>query len=501
MELQTTEPGDPAANPMAQLVARPAADQPPDDQPPAGQPREDQPPADKPREDQPCEGQPREGQPPEVPAGFDRVGALRRARRVADLSQREMAAQVGVSRSVIGRAESDRGSASLELLIAVLGVAGLQLSVLDGDGRPVAPMRPRTVRNRAGRRFPAHLDTRLPGALATRGDPWRYDRPKPDVTFHHRFRRDRPWLQGGDVWPSPMPRQHDHLTPAELAACDRARRAKARLRRWRPRSPEPYDPCLCGPECVVHCDPVCPCQCEPENLVEPADEAALRTARRAWLAACEEPEAEWLRNIVGSDPVDGPAAFAPGNRPDTPAAPEEPRAPAATEVATAAGELAADDAGDDEPAAEDSAFEAAQLWRLTRCPSWPPNATWSPNATWPPARVTSHSRQPRRVVRTVRHRDVVVSLDRALRAASHQTNSDQATFDRATSSDQATSSDRATPDQAASDQAISDTTTSSAGSSDHAPQAGAWSECSRGEGGDGPTRDIWSDSDRRGRQL
>jgi HTH-type transcriptional regulator/antitoxin HipB len=41
---------------------------------------------------------------------FDFVGLLRRARRNAELSQREMAAAIGVSKATIARAERDGGS-------------------------------------------------------------------------------------------------------------------------------------------------------------------------------------------------------------------------------------------------------------------------------------------------------------------------------------------------------------------------------------------------------
>lgn len=91
-------------------------------------------------------------------AEFDRVGHLRRARRITDTSQREMAARVGVAASTIARAETMSGEVPLRLIVDVLAEAGLRLAVVDADARPVPPMRRDGARDHGGRYCPAHLD-------------------------------------------------------------------------------------------------------------------------------------------------------------------------------------------------------------------------------------------------------------------------------------------------------------------------------------------------------
>ncbi len=85
---------------------------------------------------------------------------LRRARRAADLSQRQLADALGVAQSTIARAEAGRRDVTVGLLAGAAGLAGLRLALLDGEGREVALMDGAAVRDEAGRHFPAHLDTR-----------------------------------------------------------------------------------------------------------------------------------------------------------------------------------------------------------------------------------------------------------------------------------------------------------------------------------------------------
>ena len=196
-----------------------------------------------------------------VPA-WNRVGAMRRARRIAGLSQREMAERVGVAAGTIARAEDPEGGAALAVVEAVLAVAGLRLAVVDAAGQVVAPMRTNVARDRGGSYFPAHLDTRVPDDLDPRAYPWRSDRPLPTVTFLRRGTRPCyaeawaiPGLDAGE-------RPDDHFTPDELADHREARRA--RFRRPPPSRP-PLPECACGPECELTCDTACPCQCEPAS--------------------------------------------------------------------------------------------------------------------------------------------------------------------------------------------------------------------------------------------
>jgi transcriptional regulator with XRE-family HTH domain len=85
---------------------------------------------------------------------------VRKLRRVADLSQRELASVTGVSRSVIDRIEAGRVDARVGQLQAIFGVRCWGLVVTDGEGRLVTPLREYQgdLRDGADRRYPAHLD-------------------------------------------------------------------------------------------------------------------------------------------------------------------------------------------------------------------------------------------------------------------------------------------------------------------------------------------------------
>ncbi|HYO36266.1 MAG TPA: helix-turn-helix transcriptional regulator, partial [Geodermatophilus sp.] len=85
---------------------------------------------------------------------------LRRIRRTADLSQRELADGCGVSQSTVARAEAGRRDVGVGLLVTAARLAGLRLALLDAEGREVTPMDAAAVRDGGGRLFPAHLDTR-----------------------------------------------------------------------------------------------------------------------------------------------------------------------------------------------------------------------------------------------------------------------------------------------------------------------------------------------------
>ena len=192
--------------------------------------------------------------------GWDRVGVVRRARRVVGLSQRAMAARAGLAKSTVARAESGEGAVSLEAVAAILDVAGLHLAVVDAAGRVVTPMRAHTVRDRAGRYFPAHLDTVPPAWCTPAGHQWHYDRPMPQATF----------ARGGVGAPVPGPgapgRPQDHVTGEELVVLGRQALEALRARFPRPATPALEVDCACGPECELDCVPDCPCQCEPPGF-------------------------------------------------------------------------------------------------------------------------------------------------------------------------------------------------------------------------------------------
>ena len=85
-------------------------------------------------------------------------GLIRRVRRVADLSQRDLAQRMGVSQSTVARWETGQSRPTLGAFEQMLAVGGLRLQVIDSSGATVAPMREDGARDRAGRRFPAHVD-------------------------------------------------------------------------------------------------------------------------------------------------------------------------------------------------------------------------------------------------------------------------------------------------------------------------------------------------------
>lgn len=196
-----------------------------------------------------------------VPA-FDVGGYLRRARRIVDASQRELAVLAEVDQSSLARWESGSREVTVSTLVRLLGVAGLHLEVVDEVGRRVPPFEPDTVRDNAGRRFPAHLDVLPPDQRpSNRGYGERYDRPRARGWYALRATRD--------AGPAGAGRPADHPTVAELTARrgrhreELRRRAAERVARRPPPSPPPR--CTCFDDCYEHpaCPPECPCQCEP----------------------------------------------------------------------------------------------------------------------------------------------------------------------------------------------------------------------------------------------
>jgi len=95
-------------------------------------------------------------------------GMVRRIRRMLDLSQRELAEALGTAQATVARWETGAVSPDLESVGRMAALAGLRLALVDAAGAPVEQMATDALRDRAGRRFPAHLDGRDLGTVPIR---------------------------------------------------------------------------------------------------------------------------------------------------------------------------------------------------------------------------------------------------------------------------------------------------------------------------------------------
>ncbi len=182
-----------------------------------------------------------------------------RVRRMADLSQRDLAARLGTSPSTVARIETGSCSVSVGLLMRILQVGGLRLAAVGGDGVAVTPVAADVLRDNGGRRFPAHLDVDPPAAVPKlRRLMPRRDRPPAKGWYRQRPLRDD--LRRVEGVPTDHP---THAEVREVEARERDQRARLRLllARAAPAPPE----CTCPTSCLLDagCRPACPCQCEP----------------------------------------------------------------------------------------------------------------------------------------------------------------------------------------------------------------------------------------------
>ncbi|HYN93642.1 MAG TPA: GNAT family N-acetyltransferase [Pilimelia sp.] len=102
--------------------------------------------------------------------GIDLAAAVRALRRAADLSQRELAAVAGVPQSTVARIEAGRAAdPSFRTVERLTHAAGGRVTMTPpAPTGPPPPDGDPALRDRAGRRFPAHLDA----AAVTRPEQW-----------------------------------------------------------------------------------------------------------------------------------------------------------------------------------------------------------------------------------------------------------------------------------------------------------------------------------------
>jgi HTH-type transcriptional regulator/antitoxin HipB len=156
---------------------------------------------------------------------FDLSGMLRRIRRIADLSQRELARELGVSKTAVGAAEAGTRDLPAGLLAHAAELAGLRLALVEEDGCEVAGMADGAVRDMGMRRFPAHLDTRCSDQGWWHGEE-RHSRPEPWYTFDRdRRTRDVDRRRFG------TPEDHQLPRPGDSPSDRRDERRRAALRK------------------------------------------------------------------------------------------------------------------------------------------------------------------------------------------------------------------------------------------------------------------------------
>jgi transcriptional regulator with XRE-family HTH domain len=184
---------------------------------------------------------------------LDVPGALRRIRRRADMSQRQLADASGMAASVVAKVEAGTRDLPVRAFARLAAVAGFRVALLDASGIPVDPMTSGSVRDAGGRLFPAHLDTRH-GDEDWWGGPHRPRLRQPRYTFDmDRGRRD--WLRSDRGMPDDhhVPRPGDSLEEraAERRRATARRAAERRQRHFLAtlgRQAEPFD-CTCPAGC------------------------------------------------------------------------------------------------------------------------------------------------------------------------------------------------------------------------------------------------------------
>jgi transcriptional regulator with XRE-family HTH domain len=208
-------------------------------------------------------------------SSFDLPGVLRRIRRSADLSQRQLADRLQIAKSSVGRAESGVAGLDVRMLARAAVLAGLRLALLDVKGAEVGPMTADGARDRGDRRYPAHLDTRYGDEDWWHGE-HRYAREQPWYTFD-RLRYTRDYWRDRTGTPDDHQRAQPGDSPDERAAARRLAARRQAAEEWQRRFEagefrqlDDWFTCTCPARCEelddfsgrpVHADE-CRCRCD-----------------------------------------------------------------------------------------------------------------------------------------------------------------------------------------------------------------------------------------------
>ena len=155
------------------------------------------------------------------------------------MSQRGLAALIGVSQSVVARWETGRTSPRVSALQQLMRLAGLGSTVHDLEsGEEVEPMRDDGVRDRGGRRYPAHVDLKVYGWYVPRGldctaDAGRWlRRSRRELDPGIRYTTSRYWRRLlRRVYGTPIDHPAHHQLVAEAQHLDEEREARLALPR------------------------------------------------------------------------------------------------------------------------------------------------------------------------------------------------------------------------------------------------------------------------------
>lgn len=180
-------------------------------------------------------------------------GLVRRVRRILDVSQRGLATILGISQSQVARWETRRTSPRAEVLVELLRLAKLRVAIHDREtGDEVEPMRDDGARDRARRRYPAHVDLEVTGWWTPR-DAWMTGQvfrwralsrrwEVPSVRYHHRAWRHI--FRGVRGAPVDHPSRHQLVAEAfhldELREERRRRALETYPQRPAPRPPDDW---------------------------------------------------------------------------------------------------------------------------------------------------------------------------------------------------------------------------------------------------------------------